>query len=463
MLHVEKIFSTRRKKKEKIVILHTEDLLKMKTYRELAFFVALLCCFTCVWADVPPEYYKSADGKKKAELKKAFHNIIMTANVLDYGSGAGRTWSGFYQTDRFNGNQVRDRYSYGEFYFPSGSSAQSATAASGMNIEHSFPKSWWGKTENQAYKDLFNLMPCEISINTAKSNYAMGVVTSVKTNNGCTKVGKGNAGNKVANLWEPADEWKGDFARSYFYMVTAYSDLTWTGEGLTMLEQDEWPTLQPWAYELFVEWNRKDPVDNIERERNEAVYSIQGNRNPFVDFPNLAEYIWGDSIDYAFSVGESDVDKPVFAASSDSIIFAAEVGEPSEAVLLSVAMKSTQTNLFTIVASNPFVISDDPDADEEDWSKKMMLSCPESGTSFYVRLAAQEEAGDYAGTLTLRTTGMDDLVVPLKAHVSENVDGIGSLREFADDDAWFTLSGIRLSGEPKYRGIYIRRGRKVIR
>ena len=408
--------------------MHTEDLLKMKTYRKLAFFVAILCSFACVWADIPPEYYKSADGKKKAELKTAFHNIIVPASVLDYGSGAGRTWSGFYQTDRFNDNQVRDRYSYGVFYFPSGSSAQSASAASGMNIEHSFPKSWWGKIENLAYKDLFNLMPCEISINTAKSNYAMGVVTTVKTTNGCTKVGKGSAGNKTANLWEPADEWKGDFARSYFYMVTAYSDLTWTGEGLTMLEQDEWPTLQPWAYELFVEWNRKDPVDDIERERNEAVYGIQGNRNPFVDFPN-----------------------------------AAQTNEPSNSVHVSVVMKTAKNNLFTIVASEHFVVCDDPDADAEDWSQRMMLSASPNGSSFFVRLAAQEEAGDYSGTLTLYSPGIDDFVMPLSAHVRENTDRIASLRKSVDDDAWFTLSGIRLSGEPKYRGVYIRRGRKVIR
>jgi endonuclease I len=432
----------------------------IRIYRNLATLVAFLCFFLSVWADAPLEYYKSADGKKKAELKSAFHNIIRRATVLDYGSGADHTWAGFYQTDRFNGNQVRDRYSYGVFYFPS----NHVSAASGMNIEHSFPKSWWGGNKNQAYQDLFNLMPCEISINTTKSNYAMGVVTTVKETNGCTKVGKGSAGNKTANLWEPADEWKGDFARSYFYMVTAYSDLTWTGEGLTMLEQDEWPTLQRWAYELFLKWNRQDPVDDIERQRNEAVYGIQGNRNPFVDFPNLAEYIWGDSVDYAFDVNGTTA-KPVFEVTPESADFAAEAGQPSEPVLVTVVMKSTKSNLFTIVASEPFVLSDDPDADEEDWSQRMVLSGSKTGSSFYVRLSAQEETGDYTGTLILTTTGVDNLILPLSAHVSENEVGVKDLMATKDitDDAWYTLSGTRLSGEPKYRGIYIRRGRKVIR
>ncbi|MGN0233290.1 MAG: endonuclease [Bacteroidaceae bacterium] len=278
-----------------------------KTIRRSLVLTALLLCATNINADIPEDYYSQADGLKKEILKQALHDIVGKANVLDYGSGAGSTWSGFYKTDRMENNQVRDRYSYEVFYFTSTSSAPA-----GMNIEHSFPKSWWGGSKNQAYCDLFNLMPCETNINSKKSNYAMGKVTSGASGNGCTTVGRDSAGRQV---WEPADEWKGDFARNYFYMVTAYSNLTWTSNGLDMLDNNDWPTLQTWAYELLLEWSRQDPVDNIERERNEAVYNIQGNRNPFVDYPNLAEYIWGDSITFAFSVNGSsqggDTNPPV--------------------------------------------------------------------------------------------------------------------------------------------------------
>lgn len=254
-------------------------------------------------AGVPLQYYTAAHGKTKDQLKRALHNTIQPQKVLGYGSGAGRTWSGFYQTDRMDDGEVRDRYSNDHRYFAANASANSASAVSGMNIEHSFPKSWWGGTENNAYKDLFNLMPCEQSINQSKSNYAMGVVTSVTTDNGCTKVGKGTTSpGTTKSLWEPADQWKGDFARAYMYMATTYSDFTWEKEGLTMLEQNEWPTLQPWAYALLVKWNKEDPVDDIEVARNEAVYTIQGNRNPFVDFPHLADYVWGDSVTYAFDI-----------------------------------------------------------------------------------------------------------------------------------------------------------------
>lgn len=244
------------------------------------------------------EYAAGLYGKKKAELKTAVYNLITPQTVLEYGSGAGHTWSGFYTTDRNADNSCIDRYSNDVRYFTS-----TTNSISGMNIEHSFPKSWWGGTENNAYKDLFNLMPCEAKINTSKSNYGMGVVTNVNTDNGCTKVGKGTGGSSTINLWEPADKWKGDFARGYMYMATAHQNLCskYTAEGLNSLEKDTWPTLQKWAYTLYLQWSKEDKVSQMETDRNNAVYAIQSNRNLFVDFPTLAEYVWGDSTDVAFN------------------------------------------------------------------------------------------------------------------------------------------------------------------
>lgn len=260
--------------------------------RQILTSVSIVAAAT-MSAQIPDGYYDSLRGKKGAELKTAVHEIIKVANVLDYGSGAGKTWQGFYSTDRLENGQCVDRYSNDIRYFTAEN-----TPPSGMNIEHSFPKSWWGGSSNQAYKDLFNLMPSEIRINSAKANYPMGVVKKSKTDNGCTKVGTGDNGYQ---LWEPADKWKGDFARSYMYMATAYQNFTWKGtQALQILEQNDYPTLQEWAYTLYVAWSREDPVSEMEVTRNNAVCDIQSNRNPYVDFPNLMEYVWGDSVDYAF-------------------------------------------------------------------------------------------------------------------------------------------------------------------
>ena len=279
----------------------------MKRHISSLILFCLLALPCIALAGIPEGYYDAANGKKKADLKAAMHDIIrpLFKNLLSYGGGTNSTWSGFYVTDRMSDGQVIDRYSNDKRYFSSSDNANYANAPSGMNIEHSFPKSWWGGSNNEAYKDLYNLMPCESSINSSKSNYAMGKVTTVTVNNGCTKVGKGSTSNGTKQLWEPADKWKGDFARDYFYMVTAYSDLNWTSNGLDMLENNDWPSMQQWAYKLLLQWAKDDPVDEIEKKRNDDVYSIQKNRNPFVDFPYLAEYIWGDSIDFAFSTDGS--------------------------------------------------------------------------------------------------------------------------------------------------------------
>lgn len=168
-----------------------------------------------------------------------------------------------------------------------------------MNIEHSFPKSWWGGAKNQAYEDLYNLMPCESRINSTKSNYPMGKVVSGDKGNGWTKVGKGTDGNWY---WEPADPWKGDFARGYMYMATAYQDYNWVGkQALQILQQGAYPTLQKWAYTLYIQWAKADKPNALEIKRNNDVTKIQGNRNPYVDFPNLMEYVWGDSTNIAFN------------------------------------------------------------------------------------------------------------------------------------------------------------------
>lgn len=239
------------------------------------------------------EYASSLKGKKKAELKDALHALMKDATTLSYGNGSNSTWWGFYVTDKDADGYVIDRYSNERRKFTSRGSVPSE-----MNIEHSFAKSWWGGDKNQAYRDLYNLMPSDSEANSSKSNYGMGIVTNAKHGNGCIKVGTGDNG---MNLWQPSSEWEGDFARGYMYMATTYQNLKWQGEGLKSLQQNNWPTLQKWAYTLYLNWSRTDKVSQVEVNRNNAVSEIQGNRNFFVDYPTLCEYVWGDSTDVAFN------------------------------------------------------------------------------------------------------------------------------------------------------------------
>lgn len=241
------------------------------------------------------QYAASLKGKEGAELKAALMPLLKPKQVLSYGSRKGHTWEGFYKTDRDpETNECYNRYSSKKFYFPANYDYK---AISGMNIEHSFPKSWWGGNENDAYKDLYNLYPSDSKANSSKSNYPMDEVP-----NGAGEEGYDHVGNGVhtSKAWEPGDQFKGDFARSYMYMAVAYGDLTFAQTGLLTMSNEDYPGLKSWASTLYIKWGKQDSIDAREITRNNAVASIESNRNLLIDFPYLVDYLWGDSTDVAF-------------------------------------------------------------------------------------------------------------------------------------------------------------------
>ncbi len=254
------------------------------------FLVALLFIFQTIAlvAAVPSGYYYFAKNKKKAALKTALHMNCGPMFEFDYGGGPGFTWQGFFYTDQNADGSVIDMYSNTVRKF------NGYSAVDGMHIEHSFPKSWWGGQVTNAYKDLFHLYPADAITNITKSNLPLGEVTGTPTlDNGVTKIGaNGFETAYTDNCFEPADEYKGDFARSYFYISTIYEDYAnlWQSP---MMNNNTYPGWKPWALDLLMKWNKQDPVSPKELARIEAVYNIQGNRNPFIDYPDLPDYIWG--------------------------------------------------------------------------------------------------------------------------------------------------------------------------
>lgn len=251
---------------------------------------------------IPAGYYNSLNGKSEATLKTAVRNIIYNHTQVSSYSALPQY---FQKTDIYPGtHRWWDMYSDIPLYAPN---------FTGLNREHSFPKSWWGgSTTIPAYTDLNHLYPSETAANLAKSNYPLGIVARVTSSNGdfdngVSKVGQAIAGQGggATRVFEPDDEYKGDFARTYFYMVTCYQDLSWKYK--YMLVDGTYPTLNQWAQTLLLQWHKQDPVSQKEIDRNEAVYSIQNNRNPFIDFPELADYIWGDKRGLPFSAVIPDI------------------------------------------------------------------------------------------------------------------------------------------------------------
>ena len=259
--------------------------------------------FFSLFAAIPTGYYNSLEGKKGAALKTELHNIICqdTTHYLDYGSGAGKTWEGFYYTDRdLATNAVIDMYSANVRYFPNPNPNFSAFGTT-IEIEHSVPKSWWGcdiTHPDCPAKDLNHLYPADGTTNMSKNDNPLGVVTGTPTtDNGVSKIGPAVYDGYVGAVFEPADKYKGDFARGYFYVATAYEHYArkWdTTKPENMMQNNTYPVFKPWALLLLLQWHRQDVVSLKETTRNDQVFGIQKNRNPFIDHPELVEYIWGN-------------------------------------------------------------------------------------------------------------------------------------------------------------------------
>ena len=263
---------------------------------KLRYIIGLTALFGTLSAlgaqrNIPSGYYSRLDGKSGAALKTAACEVVYRHTKLSYSS----LWDYYPETDTYpGGTQWWDMYSDEVRYVRSGSS--------GMNKEHCVPNSWWGGIKNEAYSDLHHLFPSDATANNRKSNYPMGDVDRTKTvnyTNGVTTVGQAVSGQGGGSsiVFEPDDRYKGDMARAYLYVVTCYQDFTWVARsgiyGHSMFQDNTYPTLNAWAMELLLRWSREDPVSQKEIDRNEAVYDIQHNRNPFVDVPGLEEYIWG--------------------------------------------------------------------------------------------------------------------------------------------------------------------------
>ena len=326
-------------------------------------FTAICGSIFSLLADMPRDYYpNSLEGKNGAELKTELHNLLKNHTRLPYGSRdynqIACTWTVFKKSDVRPNGKVWDMYSNNSYNFSNG-----AGATKGMNIEHSVPKSWWGDAYDETatpltrFKydgsyDLHHLTPSDAAANTAKSNYPLGEVDSPLFDNGVTKVGTGQANGRATNLFEPADEYKGDFARMYLYFVTCYQDYSWKSSALSMFAQNSYPTLNAYGQSLLLKWHRQDPVSQKEIDRNNAVYSFQGNRNPFIDYPNMVEYIWGDSTNYEFSFSGQSTSAPSISISNDKIEFGYIGTETSKDKEIYIKGKNLTTDITAKLLNN---------------------------------------------------------------------------------------------------------------
>lgn len=249
-------------------------------------------------------YYKNADGKSGKDLKTAMSGIISKHETLSYNA----LWDAFYTTDKRTDGKVWDMYSNAtNFTFGTDQDKGShKTEGAAYNREHSFPKSWFDD-EYPMYTDLMHIMPTDGFVNERRGNSPFGETDkpTYTSKNGFSKLGKSSVSGYSGTVFEPNDEYKGDFARIYFYMVTCYEDKV-SGWNCDMLSGDKYPALADWALKMLLRWAEEDPVSQKETDRNAAVCKLQGNRNPYVDYPGLEQYVWGSKVSDIFSYDNYD-------------------------------------------------------------------------------------------------------------------------------------------------------------
>jgi len=250
---------------------------------------------TFLIADIPPGYYDDAQGLDGEPLRLALHNIIDDHIPQSYSSLYGH----FQSTDAKSDGTVWDMYSDVPGgtppYIYNFTSADQCGNYSGegdcFNREHSWPKSWFneGMPMNT---DLFHIYPTDGYVNGMRSNHPYGEVESTTwTSQNGSQRGNMNSYNHNGTVFEPIDEYKGDFARTYFYMSTRYytEDSGWDDNDMV-----NGSNLKDWAVVMLMDWHLQDSISQKEIDRNNAVYAIQENRNPFIDHPEWVGCVWGE-------------------------------------------------------------------------------------------------------------------------------------------------------------------------
>ncbi|CAJ1962302.1 unnamed protein product [Cylindrotheca closterium] len=240
-------------------------------------------------------YYDSlSDNPSRQEIS----NLLKSThrNVLPYTSSREDTWDALMDLDPGSqpGTTVKLIYSDHEAQgeAPSGQSRA-------WNREHLWPKSHGVGYSGADFTDVHHLRPADVNVNSARGNKYFAACGIVEPLDSCRSPAHSEASDSTTTdneVWLPPTEVRGDIARALFYMELRYSGVG----GDPNLELTDCPTEvsdTKLAYlSQLIEWHQTDPVDEVERNRNGRVCERwQGNRNIFVDFPDLVERLYGQA------------------------------------------------------------------------------------------------------------------------------------------------------------------------
>lgn len=291
----------------------------MKKILFLGFLIPFLA-----FSQIPPGYYDGTTGLTGYALKSKVHHIIAAKNWnWHYGDlpnyYAQTDLDKYYDHNASNTTLLLDMYSE----IPAGPDAYEYTSAQlvagagaeglGYNREHMIPQSTFNTGSINGYpmySDLFHVIPADARINQLRSNYPYGMVNSTihYTFSNGSRIGNASIPGSpyTGRVYEPLNEFKGDVARSLLYFAVRYEGKlgsfnhnmgTTPANDESLFDGTEERAFEPAYITMLKQWNALDPVSPKEIDRNNIVYGIQKNRNPFIDHPEWVNLIWSETPD----------------------------------------------------------------------------------------------------------------------------------------------------------------------
>lgn len=276
--------------------------------KHLLCAVGLLLAVAPLAAQPSSSRYSALDGKSGESL---FNAVSSVAGSGYKSLGYDGLYTAYKQTDLKDG-KIWDMYSNCDFVYNTKNTKKCgnySVECDCYNREHSIPQSWWGGGTGNQGCDIFHVLPTDGKVNGMRSNYPYGEVSSATyTSANGSKLGSSSIRGYSGTVFEPIDEYKGDIARGILGAMTKWKG-SWTqGNGSSFFNGSYTSSsnfgLTSYAVTLLLKWHREDPVSQKERDRNNGIEATQGNRNPFIDYPCLVEYIWGSHKGETFNLSQ---------------------------------------------------------------------------------------------------------------------------------------------------------------
>ncbi len=263
----------------------------------------------------PSNYYNAVTNQTGAALKTVLYNRIAGHTTVSYTPGV---WNAYATTDVQPNGKVWDIYgvrmdtvSPYTYTLTTNQCGTYSVEGDCYNREHSFPQSWFNSSSPMV-SDVHHIFASDGKVNGMRNNFPFGNVTNATyTPAYGGKLGTGSNFGYTGTVYEQIDEYKGDFARAFLYMATRYENLiaSWQGNGNAndVLDGTSYPAYDSWYLNVLLSWHHLDPVSDKEIKRNNAIFAIQNNRNPYVDSPQLVTKIWGGGIAPQPTIGASNL------------------------------------------------------------------------------------------------------------------------------------------------------------